>query len=280
MKERPPAFQFYPRDFLSSEGVRVMTATGRGAYITLLCVCWLEGSLPTDDEQLRRLSDVSESEWKDCRETVIARFVVRDGRLHNYRLDKERAKQRTFSKIQSDKGQKSAESRRNRGATPVQPNGNPGSTAVQPEGNSSVCILHSASSSASSTSVERSRDVRTAPAIGEGAAGNLWELFRTKAATLRGATLPLNCRNVEFSSLLDFLSRYPDPAKQDWLIDQFLTTSHRPIVQAPVSIGQLCKWAPWLEAQTTATVAEPPRTAGNRAAADEAIRIVRAGGIP
>ena len=117
------------------------------------------------------------------------------------------------------------------------------------------------------------------PSVDEGGAGNLWELFRTKAATLRGATLPLNCRNVEFSSLLDFLCRYPDPAKQDWLIDQFLTSSHRPIVQAPVSIGQLCKWAPWLEAQTTATVAEPPRTAGNRAAADEAIRLIRAGGI-
>jgi uncharacterized protein YdaU (DUF1376 family) len=148
-KEPSPAFQFYPRDFISSEGVRLMTAVGRGAYILLLCACWLEGSLPADDAQLRKLADVTETEWEGCREVVRARFVERAGRIYNARLDKERAKQRAFSKLQSDKGVKSAESRRNRG-----------STVVQPEVNSSSASS-SSSASASSTAVQVPKNVRT-----------------------------------------------------------------------------------------------------------------------
>ena len=150
-KDVSPAFQFYPRDFLSSEGVRVMTAAGRGAYILLLCACWLEGSLPADDTQLRKLSDTTETEWEACRDVVRARFSERNGRLYNARLDKERAKQRDFSRIQSDKGRKSVESRRNRGSTTVQPGFNRGSTERVPEVNSA-----SAFASASSEEIHKS----------------------------------------------------------------------------------------------------------------------------
>jgi hypothetical protein len=36
---KSPAFQFYPKDFLTDENVRVMSLQERGAYITLLCLC-------------------------------------------------------------------------------------------------------------------------------------------------------------------------------------------------------------------------------------------------
>lgn len=101
-----------------------------------------------------------------------------------------------------------------------------------------------------------------------------------QALALRHATLPLSCRVGEFASLQDFLARYPDPAKQRWLITGFLTSAHRQITSAPVSIGQLCKWAPWLEAQESAPAPAPvTRTSGNKAAAEEAIRLIRSGGL-
>ena len=37
---RPPAFQFYPNDWLSSPTILLMTPAQEGAYIRLLCYCW------------------------------------------------------------------------------------------------------------------------------------------------------------------------------------------------------------------------------------------------
>jgi hypothetical protein len=54
-KEKSPAFQFYPKDFLTDERVQLMSHTERGIYVTLLCLCWLEGSLPADVNQLAKL---------------------------------------------------------------------------------------------------------------------------------------------------------------------------------------------------------------------------------
>jgi len=262
-EKAPPAFQFYPRDWLSSESVRVMTATARGAYITLLCVCWLEGSLPTDDALLCKLSDATFNEWGEVREVVLARFFEKNGRLYQRRLETERAKQRRYKRLQSEKGKKSAASRFNRGSTVVQPQG-------QPDVNSASASAFASASSDVQKHVEPSDAcvVHPAPAPDEGAGERLWEMFRTRAKALRDASLPLSCRQVEMGSVVDFLSRYPDPGKWAWLIDAYLTSRHRPIVAAPISIGQLCKWAPWLEAQATAPAPESPRTAGNRAALD------------
>ena len=97
----------------------------------------------------------------------------------------------------------------------------------------------------------------------EGDGERVWELFRTRALALRDATLPLSCRRVEFDSVVDFLARYPDPDKRAWLIDAYLTSRHRPIVSSPLSIGQLCKWASWLEAQATAPAPEIQRASAS-----------------
>ena len=57
--EKSPAFQFYPKDFLTDSHVVAMTLAERGAYITLLCLCWLDRSLPVEMGALARLCGVS-----------------------------------------------------------------------------------------------------------------------------------------------------------------------------------------------------------------------------
>ena len=135
-REQSPAFQFYPKDFLTSERVRLMSYTERGIYITLLCSCWLEGSLPAEVGQLAALTGVPSVRFaKLWAGPLSACFYVReDGRLGQARLDKERAKQEDYRRRQSDKGRASAEARFNRGSTAVQPR------PVQPDGNSSSSI--------------------------------------------------------------------------------------------------------------------------------------------
>lgn len=142
MKERPPAFQFYPRDWLADAAVIAMPCAARGAYINLLAACWIEGSLPVDPVALRRIAGAEIEEWKAIAESVLSRFSVSDGRLRHGRLEAERQKQRQFSKLQV--------SRRGHGSTTGSPpNDNRKTTGLQPDDYSS-----SSSSSASSREEE------------------------------------------------------------------------------------------------------------------------------
>jgi uncharacterized protein YdaU (DUF1376 family) len=150
MADKAPAFQFYPKDFLSDERVRLMSHTERGIYITLLCLCWLEGTLPLETDKLAKLVEMPLPRFTKVWENSVLRqcFQVNDdGRLHHKRLDEERVKQDHYRRGQSDKGKASGVSRRatkgpqdtNHGSTAVQP------SAVQPNTNSSSPIsnLHS-----------------------------------------------------------------------------------------------------------------------------------------
>ena len=138
-REQAPAFQFYPKDFLTSERVRLMSYTERGIYITMLCHCWLEGSLPSDHKVLSKLVQLPIARFTRLFTNSIGacfRLNEADGRLYNPRLDVERSKQESYRRRQSDKGRASAEARFNRGSTVVQP------ALVQPDGNSSISNLH------------------------------------------------------------------------------------------------------------------------------------------
>jgi uncharacterized protein YdaU (DUF1376 family) len=101
-----PAFQFYPKDFLSSSKVSRMSMTERGIYITLLSYAWLDGSLPSDLGDLAKIvgmrADRFERIWKagplqEC-------FICRQTRVYNERLEIERKKQQEFRRRQSDNG--------------------------------------------------------------------------------------------------------------------------------------------------------------------------------
>jgi uncharacterized protein YdaU (DUF1376 family) len=146
-REQAPAFQFYARDWLADSDVIAMSCAERGAYINLLAACWLEGSLPTDDGALRRIAGADSEEWEQLWTIVARRFQVRDGRYCNRRLDEERAKQRRFKRLQSDKGKRSA-------AIRLQPDVNRSSTEAQPDTQPKVNSA-SASSSAFASSKEQ-----------------------------------------------------------------------------------------------------------------------------
>lgn len=115
-----PAFQFYPKEWLSSATVNLMTPAQEGGYFRLLCYAWLDKdcSLPDDDVQLATLSRLGEG-WlangSNQMSTVVRKCFVPHpklaGRLVNVRLLKEREKQRLWREKSAKGGIKSGKTR-------------------------------------------------------------------------------------------------------------------------------------------------------------------------
>ena len=133
---KAPAFQFYADDFLA--GTLEMSQEEVGQFIRLLCHQWNRGSIPVETEKQQRLTGGCVSV------DVLAKFrLCEDGLLRNERLETVRSERDRFLQQQSEKGRKSAESRK-LASTAVQPytqpESNSGSTVVeirlQPEVNS------------------------------------------------------------------------------------------------------------------------------------------------
>ena len=101
---RSPAFQFYPKDFLSSSKVQQMSLAEIGAYLKLLCHNWLDGSLLDDVAVLARIVGMKQAQFaKMWAGPLHECFETRNGRLVNQRLEKERKAQADFRKKQKDK---------------------------------------------------------------------------------------------------------------------------------------------------------------------------------
>mgnify|MGYP000978960552 CR=1 FL=1 len=105
-----PAFQFYVADYLADERVQILSSAEEGIYIRLLCFCWREGSLPIDGSAIALLCkrDASALQIEKIIQTF---FFEKEGRLHNKRLDKERAKQKAYKKNRSESGKLGAKKR-------------------------------------------------------------------------------------------------------------------------------------------------------------------------
>jgi uncharacterized protein YdaU (DUF1376 family) len=109
---KPPAFQFYPRDFVSDINVATMTLEERGMYITLLSYCWMENGIEYDPERLARLCLVSEEGFTRLWERSVRKcFRLRDGRWHNPRLSAERDKQIAYLEKQKVAGRNGSRTR-------------------------------------------------------------------------------------------------------------------------------------------------------------------------
>jgi len=97
---KPPAFQFYPADFIM--GTMAMTPEQVGAYIRLLCYQWENGPIPNDDALLARITG--------CGGNAIAcaksKFGLSDGKLANTRLEQTRQNQASYRKKQADNAAK------------------------------------------------------------------------------------------------------------------------------------------------------------------------------
>ena len=106
---KSPAFQFYPKDFLTDQNVLVMSLAERGAYITLLCLCWSDGSLPADVSKLARLIGLVPSALKKLWPAIEICFrphPLDQDRLIHPRLERERAKQETHRLLKVNAGKK------------------------------------------------------------------------------------------------------------------------------------------------------------------------------
>ncbi len=108
-KVKAPAFQFYPKDFLADSHVMAMRLPERGAYITLLCSCWIDGSLPMDLDALARRCQVSPAVFARLWPALEPCFRVSPDaptRLIQPRIERERKKQDTYRTMKAEAGQK------------------------------------------------------------------------------------------------------------------------------------------------------------------------------
>jgi len=95
VKVRAPAFQYYPRDFLSDPLVIAMTPEQECAYRRLVDFCWLEGGLPTNLAEIWPLAKARDldSFAREIWPVVGRKFQRRRDKFHHKRLDRERAHQ-------------------------------------------------------------------------------------------------------------------------------------------------------------------------------------------
>lgn len=148
---RPPAFQFYANDWLSSTKISIMTPAEEGAYIRLLCHAWNDPHccLPDDDEQLAVLSRLFEEWYKGSSEKIRNCFLpdtARPGKIFNKRLRDERKKQNEWRRKCRKGGLSSGKKRKNSSNFNAK-----GSSSLLPSkfelnSNSSVFSLQSSSS--------------------------------------------------------------------------------------------------------------------------------------
>ena len=108
----PPAFQFYPGDFLADEHVDSMTLAERGAHITLLCHAWRSGSTPCEPPALARMLHISRVAMAKLWLGISPCWVPgEDGRLVQPRLERERAVQAAYRADRAANGRKGAAKR-------------------------------------------------------------------------------------------------------------------------------------------------------------------------
>ena len=109
MKNKSPAFQFYPKDWLADPDVMCMTMAERGVYITLLCYLWeSEGKMELD--QIKKLLKGHKRALLSL-ENVLVKFQIRSNMVTHKRLTKERKKQQEYSDNRREAGKKGAKKR-------------------------------------------------------------------------------------------------------------------------------------------------------------------------
>ncbi|OGH59585.1 MAG: hypothetical protein A3G34_04125 [Candidatus Lindowbacteria bacterium RIFCSPLOWO2_12_FULL_62_27] len=114
-RERPPAFQFYPDNYLSDPNVEMMSLEEQGANWRLICHAWKQediGTLPNDDTMLAALSRLGPERWEACKKNVLRAWdAAQDGILIQKRLVRELRKQQEHQKARQLGGKLGADRR-------------------------------------------------------------------------------------------------------------------------------------------------------------------------
>lgn len=81
MKEfirRPPAFQFYPSNVMSSIQYRTMSLAERGLMMSIQNECWVNNSVPSDVKLLARILSYTEDDIRSSLTENVMHFFYND----------------------------------------------------------------------------------------------------------------------------------------------------------------------------------------------------------
>jgi uncharacterized protein YdaU (DUF1376 family) len=115
MSSKEPWFPFYAADWLTD--TLGMSQFSKGMYIDLLSYQWINGSIPTDDNQLCRIAGCDHmSEFNDHWHYISPKFEeLEGGQMVNRRLVKVRQQQDRFIEQKRQAGRASGAARRKKG---------------------------------------------------------------------------------------------------------------------------------------------------------------------
>lgn len=142
-KHNAPAFQLYPKDFLSNPAFIALSLEERGLLFMMILFIWLEGQLPNDEKNLAKILQITPKKFRNLFQKVKNFFKIEDEFISSPLLDDIRLKQEEWRLKSSIGGQKSAQARGKNGSSLVEPNGN------QESNQSSTLHLHTSIASAS-----------------------------------------------------------------------------------------------------------------------------------
>jgi uncharacterized protein YdaU (DUF1376 family) len=116
-KNKPPAFQFFVKDWTASPTRQMMSLAAQGAYINLLAVAWDSdpiATIPNQPDKLWRLAGAMPEEWKVIKDEVLENFEPFDEdstRLVNKRLRRQWLELQEFTEMATERARKGAEGR-------------------------------------------------------------------------------------------------------------------------------------------------------------------------
>jgi len=101
-KLKAPAYQWYPRDYIASTRVTMMSLPEEAIYRRLLDYCWLEGSIDANPERIQRLIG-KEAKIDEINEvlTMFEPHPEIENKLTHPRLDMQRKEMEANSKKRS-----------------------------------------------------------------------------------------------------------------------------------------------------------------------------------
>jgi uncharacterized protein YdaU (DUF1376 family) len=116
-KNKPPAFQFFVKDWTASPTRQMMSLAAQGAYINLLAIAWDSdpiATIPNQPDKLWRLAGAMPEEWGLIKDEVLENFEPFDEdstRLVNKRLRRQWLELKEFSEMAAARGNKGAAAR-------------------------------------------------------------------------------------------------------------------------------------------------------------------------
>lgn len=117
-EKRLPWFPVYAAEMLADGRFQTWALEERGAWVTLLCYCWNDGSIPSSISTLARLLHVDTGEMSRIWSAISDRFAPIPGdpsRLTSPRLEAERDKAGQIAAKRADAGRKGATARWDKG---------------------------------------------------------------------------------------------------------------------------------------------------------------------